>query len=634
MKYIDRFSLGIERFFEDKSHLTSNLREYSPAEIISRLESAPYRVRFSASHIISDGISQLLESGDSVCERIPDDVALLSQIGNTIEPLGSSRLLPFFEWLADIYRDNEQGHVKWLASIRDAAFRMDRATGEFFVSFSSLLNQRVVIKKQGDGLVLVTAEREWGMVKLFFPHVNISDPQLEFPIMGYLFCMETDAESDNEFEVRFLIDTQFSDEPYVGRMLQEKDWIYFSFKSGKPVMDLVEYDYVGRLQLAGTSRAEIISASSALLLSKLAMIGSEGLSPREREMVPLAKLFHAALGFVQEEDEAVLNRCEELVSEVLENRYALSGIRSMLVNCDCSKLVKHLDLAGEYFYNEETDRAMKEIEKFANVYVEQVESGTARRLLFRIEERFAEMMPENSCESVYNMSEKAIAKRVTEIAEPHLEQMGFKGEYPHFSRMTDDSLEYLSFVIRSDNFRTRRGEITYNIAVAVGKTLTGISTKFSPLGVPIDAPNALDCLPEKSPTSKYGELGGDYDDYRVNMVTNIFSDDVIVSDESQELFELLKIADDSFSGRALPEQFLEHRRSVIKPSQRIFRSVIDNIHYGVIAAIMFLLVYALFGQALFGTAVAIVLTVAIGLFVPFVISLVYYLVHFRHIWRF
>lgn len=634
MKYIDRLSLGIERFFEDKSQIISNLREYSPSEISLRLESAPFRVRFSVAHIVSDAISQLLRSGAEVRSRIPDEVADLSQIGGTVESVSVNRLIPFFEWLTDIYRNNEQGHVNWLAATRDAAFRMDKVTGDFLVSFASLINQRVVLKKQGDGIVMVTAEREWGMVKMFFPHTQLSIPELDFPIMGYLFCLETDALNDNEFELRMMIDTEFSDEPYVGRMLQERDWLSFSFSSGRPVIELVEYNYVDRLRLAGTSRSETITAVSSLLLSKLTMIGSEGLSAGEREMVPLAKLLHGATGLVTEDDEAVIERCEELVSSVLENRYALSGIRSMLVNCDCSRLVKHLDAAGEYFYNEETDKALKEIERFAAVYIDQIESGTARRLLYKIEERFVNMMPENHSTSIYNITENAIAKRVNEVVSAPLEKIGFKGEYPHFSRSSEESLEYLSFVMRSDNFRTKRGEITYNITLAAGKTLSGISTKFSPLGVPIDAPNALDCMPEKSLTSKYGELGGDFDDYRVNIVANVFCDEIIVSDESENLCDLIKIANESFSGRALPTQFREHRKAVIKPLQVIFKSLIDNIHYGVMTAVFLLLVYTLFGQGVVGITAAIIIAFSVVFLIPFVIALCYYMLHYKHMWRF
>lgn len=634
MKYVDRFSLGIERFFEDKSQMISNIRDFSADEIVLRLAAAPYRVRFSLAHIISDGISQLIESGREVRERIPAEVERLSLIGNTLEPVSVKKLEPFFEWITDILRENEQGHVRWLAAARDAASRMDDVSGEFLVAFTSLINQRVVLKRHGDGIVMTTAEREWGRADLFFPNVCFSVSEPEFPIMGYLFCMETDAVSDNDFRIRMMMDTEFSDEPYVGRMLQDRDWLSVDFSSGKPSLELTEYDYISRLRQAGTPRSEIIEVTNSLLLSKLAMVGNGGLRPSERDMIPLAKLLHGSIGLIRETDENITSRCGELVCEALENRYAVSGIRSLLSSCDCSRLIKELDSAVDACFDDDTETALKEAKKFARVYLEQIESGTARRLLYKIEQRMIDMMPSECSGSIYYEIEKKISERIENTVSKKLADSGFIGNYPHYTRKKDDRLEYISFVLRSDNYSTKMGNITYNVVLAVGKTASGSSNKFSPLGVPIDVPNALDCVPEMNSTSMYGEIAGDYDDIRVNISVNIFkADDIFVSDELDKLSALIDIAEREFSGKGIDREYKKQRKAAARTRRLILRATLDNAHIGIVAAMLILVCYMLFAKEFISLAPAIIAALAFGAFLPFAIAVVLYFVRSNHIWR-
>ena len=634
MKYVDRLSLGVERFFDEQSQLMEDVREYSPEEFMARLAHAPYRVRFSAARLAADGIAKVLAFGKEIKKAVPEKVADLARLSSAMEPVNVRSLRPFFEWISDIYKKNEQGHISWLAAARDAASRLDRVTGDFIVAFTSLINQRIVIKKEGDTVVMTTAEREWGVARLVFPQAEFPAPELEFPIMGYLFCMETEAQGDSRFGISMMIDTQFSDEPYVGRMLQDEDWLSVDFTCGAPEVKLTEYDYVGRLRLAGTSRSDIVRVASSLLIGKLLMVGREGLRTGEREMIPFAKLIHGSMGLIEEEDAGVIDRCEELVTDVLENRYALSGIKSLLIECDCGRLVKHLEAAGEYICDEDDDAAFKEIEKMAHAYVELVESGSARRLLYKLEEKLVGMFSDDCSCSVYSNAEKSVASIVDGAASEKLKQIGFSGVYPHYVRRLGDSLQYLSFVLRSDNYRTKGGEINYNVALAVGKTPTGASAKFSSHGVPIDAPNALDCVPEKGAESKYGELAGEYDDIRVNMTVDVFHDYKITLDESEKLSELIDIADDSFGSKALPPAYRDHRRAAFRKSHPIIRAFGDNIHYGVIAALVVLVLYAIFGREISGVTNAVITACLAGAAVPCVISICGYISGYRRIWRF
>lgn len=637
MKYIDRRAIGIELFFADKSQITSRLNDYSAEEIIERLDSAPYRVRYSIGRLVGDSLSELLRFGRPTARLVPDNVVKLANAASVPELFCHGQLKDFFVWLKDLQLENERSRISWLASLRDTASRLDAECGGFLVAFSSLINQRVVVKSENGGLLMTVAEREWGKASLFFPDCShISNHPT--PLMGFLFWLEGDALEDGQFQFSLLIDTEFSSSDYTNRLLEDDNWTTLRFRCAKPELRFEQYDYIGRMCKNGTSRVELCERGCELLLSKSAIMGGEALSPEEREIIPLCKLMHSVNGLMDGCSDSEETTFRSMAFEALDNRYALDGIRKLFTDCGCAKLLTHFDLAIERHQAEDFDGCIKELRRMGAAYDGLISCGEARMLMYQLERRFLSLYRDRRLCGWQDCAEELVRLRVCGAIEPALDRMNFEGEFPHYSRRADDSVQYISVIIAPLSDRPKHGVAPYSVTLAAART-SGAGLKSS--CVPAAAANALDCCEESSEVSDYAELCSEADGRVLEISVDIFAPGgpAVCKDESGELAHCLALVENELRGKGLPRKYRRARMHAARSTHPFLRALADKLHIALITTIALIGAYILWGKSMpipAGTRPASIALAAagIGILSALIPGAVSYIRKSRHLWRF
>ncbi|MBE6754661.1 MAG: hypothetical protein E7559_10010, partial [Ruminococcaceae bacterium] len=254
MNYIDRKAIGLEQYFAKCSSSFSSLNEFSEADITIHLQQAPLRTRIALAQMIHNSLRQLKEDFRGLDRIIPSDLFRQYASVNALvcTPDG---LLPFFRWLMELQRANEQRRILCLSELSSCTARLDIDSRSFFQNFFSLNNQRVVVSPDGDSIVMTTAEREWGKVAAVFERCGLDNPDA-LPLLGFAFGQECILLEDGRYQINLLIDTEFGDVEYCERLLSDSGWLEFSFTCGNMHAAPICTDYVGRVNRLGTPRFE------------------------------------------------------------------------------------------------------------------------------------------------------------------------------------------------------------------------------------------------------------------------------------------------------------------------------------------------------------------------------------------
>ncbi len=603
-------AIALERIFETSSELLCRLDDISEEDMIDRLCELPVWTRLKLAYAAKRGlrIAAEYELDESL---MPLHISELGQL-STLTLAEEDNLLTFLSWLRGIHVDNERVRHEWLSSLNGVAVRCGTTEASFVRSFFSLSNQRVFLELSGDRLTLSVAEREWGRVNVDFIGC-ITEKQPAMPLPGYAVSTEAEVRADGRLAFSMLIDTYFNSESdFVGRLLSDEGWQKIEFTCESVAIDTTCVDYVRRMNDCGTPKAEMVENVCRVLVNKCMLLGEEGLNPRERSLMPAVALIG---GTSVLNDEAMPTwRCDEMVLDALNNRYAAENFIALIRESNCEELAKCVEKAARAGYDNADTEALRLAGLFTNLFNHCIADGSARPLLHRLCSEFSEASALNSGETVRVQAENAALERVRSNVVPVMESLGFSGNFPNFRRRRHKKMEYLSFILDPDSDYFRRGTIAFSASVAAAETNAEWLESCKSSAFRIEDTTALDCLAEAFGQSHYAELCGMEDGANAFITVSTDNGITVTADESPIIKDYIEQAERQFVSGAIPLSYRRRRKAFPGKGTALFRSMARFLPVAVMVMIALLAVYLFVGESaqLIGRDAALVWSAAIG----------------------
>jgi hypothetical protein len=442
--------LGLELHFAEISPITSKYNSYNAEETVSRIASElimPQRLRLC--YAIRRKLRELLSSSYNVRELIPPQVVELASLPilGTAEYL--SYLIPFFEWLQDLQRDNENARVRRIAAVNDVTARIGGEAGRFVSSFSALTGQVVSVVQKGDDVYISNVNSLWGKASL---HLNSAEFEGELPVFGFANWMEADVitmpDGSSGYEFRLTLDTEFSSEAARRRILQNKNWAQVSIRTSKVDFSFELYNYAQRLSLFGEGVNTCLFGSLMSLIQKAAVLGEEALSDCERELLHFAKLLDCYDLLRNQKRRLWLSVREEQLMELVENRFAyqrMLGTLRRLADGSAEGLLKILTAIAENYDSDEPESNafyLRQVGKLLNRWI--ALSGELRHLGKGIVKLLGESCTQTELESNVSGVFKKASSSIKAELEPCLKEMGFEGSYPNYRRQKGKEAQFIT----------------------------------------------------------------------------------------------------------------------------------------------------------------------------------------------
>lgn len=603
MKYIDRKKIGIEMLFAFMSPITSQENEMSAEDTVKTLCEQPRKTRAKIAEMINSGIKTLTKNTSiDVKEYLNEDINDLAKYPVTEDTM--KRLEPFFEWLMNIQRENALARDYSKYMLNDAASRMDRNTADFLRSYSDISGQGVTLMRRDDSVIMYTQERFWGRAGLVFPDVDMKFVG-SFPIVGFVFWIDTEYHDNNRYTVTFMLDVEFGNTENQKRTLQDRNWVKFTFECSRPYMELNSRDYGKMFADAGKCGHDFIAEWSSELMLKEATIGESSLSDREKELMPAARVLRLAYQLAEiDEGQSPIRRNDARLSdkvlETLENRYKFDFFEKLFKSVGEEELYNLLNDAMVAWSNSDFDETCKNVWSFARRLKEKEAADTVRPLYKKIIEQMRSCTAEFDGESeIYGSCPQAL-ENVRAALEPDLNSMGFSGEFPHYRRRRGNKGEYISVIMSDLNDFSSNGKMKYRfeLAAAVKKLKKQSKGVYFAAGMPFDETAAEDCRSVSDKNAKYARLGGDYDGSVSITSVELFDGIAELNNNDEEpTFELNKFAQaasDAMKGKKIPRWYKKIRReSKIKPQHKLTlgKALLKYLPFGLYLTLMLLLSY-------------------------------------------
>ncbi len=568
MKHTDRLAIGLELYFSARSASFSGLKDYSSSDIKDMIENTPDYARYPVAREMHSALCDLLASDLCPRQHIPEDVARIASERSAFRCCGDRPITAFFSWLIDIARRNETDRVERVSGLNTAASCFDTQTSSFIRTGLALNNQRVVITREDDTIRMSFAEREWGRVCIDFTGCETDAELPPLPMLGYAFSTEAERLGDGCFQFRILVDTLFTDSDYCERLLSSEGWHEVSFICKSARADIVCLDYAGRLERAGTPRAEIIDRVCSALLSKKSILGGGALSPDESSMLPVAELISGTGGLLTE-PRSQQWQSEQLVLDSLDNRYAMQQLGRLLEDGKCEQLRQYLELSSQARFDDDEHKALASARRYASLYEQQLADGSARPLALLLSGRFMDMTGGFDGTTPRCLAEAQTADRVMSTVSDSMKKLRFEGQFPHYRRLKRRNAEYLSFMLLPAADRSRYGVFSFYVSLAAAKISGRRLRQLKEHGIDAQLTNALDCQPEISSVCKYGELASADDGEYVRVDIDMFgsSRQRKLRDDSAQLERYIRIAERQFRFGSIPGSYAASRsRKGMMPS--------------------------------------------------------------------
>jgi hypothetical protein len=442
--------LGIELHFAELSPITSKYNSYNPEETVSRIASeliVTQRLRLC--YAIRRKLRELLSSSYNVSGLIPHQVLELAAlpISGTTEYL--LRLIPFFEWLQGLQRDNENARVRRISAVNNVTALIGGKAGGFVSSFSALTGQVVSVVQNGDSVCISNVGSLWGKASL---HLDLAEFDGVLPVFGFANWMEVDTitleDGSRGYEFRLILDTEFSSEPARRRILQSKNWEQVSIRTGKVDFSFELYNYAQRLNLFGEGVNACLFGSLMALLQKSAAMGEDNLSDCERELLPFARLLDCYDLLRNQKRRLWLSVREEQLLELVENRFAyqkMLGTLRRLAGGSAEGLLKILTAISENYNSDEPESNtfyLRQVGKLLNRWI--AVSGELRALGKSIVKYLDTACTQAVLESNVSAVFQQASSRVKAEVEPCLKEMGFDGSYPNYRRQKGKEAQFIT----------------------------------------------------------------------------------------------------------------------------------------------------------------------------------------------
>ena len=556
MNNTNRRTIGLELFFSARSSSFAGLHECTLSDV-EELASGSVFARLQVAADIHRTLNELMSMSCCPRELIPDEVAALAD-GSAADCGDGKAIRAFFCWLMDISMRNENDRVARISSLGTVASCFDSVTASFIRTGLALNNQRVFITRESDRLTLSYSEHDWGRVRAHFGGCIFEENCPEGYIPGYAFSTECSCEEDGTFCFRFLIDTRFCENEYCERLMQSEGWHEVSFRCSTVDVDITSCDYTQRLELLGTPRAEIVDRVSSSLLNRISILGSGGISVNEQSMVPTAAFLSGCEGLLTAPKNSRW-KSEQLILDALDNRYAAGKLKSVFSESKCPELLATYEKCADARYEDEESAALKHSGLFAAQYELHLADGRGRLLLRELNGQFNNMTHDFDGGTQLLTAEKEISRRICDKMEPVLFSLDFNGSYPHYFRQKERRTEYLSFMLLPDPGRTQKGIKSYYVTLAAALISKKRMAALNKQGISLSQTNALDCQPELSSVSSYGELASADDGCSLRIDFDIHRKGRECRDQSDELARYIKLANHQFRFGRLPLRYTLRR---------------------------------------------------------------------------
>lgn len=538
-------------------------------ETVRELCEQPRRVRENFIKKINSGIKTLTKDKTvDVSDYIDDDIRELAKYPVSCDSM--NRLLPFFSWLMEIQRQNALEMEKSRYMLNDAAANMDRSTGDFLRSYSDLMGQEVSFIQEDGKIIMNAHEQFWGKASIVFPNIETKFNGT-FPIVGLVFWIE--AEHNNgKYKFSFLLNVEFGNEENYKRLLQDRNWVKLTFECSRPYMELNTFDYGKALKDFGRCGHEFIQGWCNELLNKEIMIGDYSLSDKEKELLPIAKVFRLSYQLADIESGLLSNkdaresRLSDKVLETLENRYRFNQFEELLKGAGQDDLYDFLNKAMEAWSCSDFFETSRNIWSFARLLREKEREDTIRPLYKKIIDLMCSCTSEFSAKSrIYGTYAEA-EEKMRQTVEPNLLNLGFTGEYPHYRRRRGKKGEYITVRTADMSEHTMNGVMMYrfSISAAVKKLDTKDKASYLAGGLPFEETTAEDCRSISRKNVKFVELGGSIDGMTAVMCVDIFDgpfNNQKVADNAMLLNKFVSLAEKSMRRKKAPHWYKKMRRN-------------------------------------------------------------------------
>ena len=573
-EYLDRKRMGISQIFSEIHPIFAPNSDLNEEETVRLLCEQPRRTRHKIAVRINEGIQRLTaDKTVDVEDYLNDDIRELSDY--PVNADGMDRLLPFMKWLTENHRLNALAIDRSQYALNDAANHMDHATGDFLRSFSvNMMWHNVAFAQEGDnGILMSFQERFWGKAGIFFPDVETRFIGA-FPLVGMLFSVEAEH-SGGGFEFTFIVNVEFGTDDVQRRALQDRNWVRLRFRCDKPTIRLDVFDYGRCLKDFGKRGHGFIDEWCTEILSKETTLGSASMSAKESELLPLAKILRISYqladiehGSTEERSEAEDGDLSHKVLETLGNRYRFHEFELLLKDAGQEALYLPLKEAMEAWEADDFGDTSMNVWKFARLLREKERSDEVRVLYRNIAERMCECTAEFEGRSRLYGTYAEAEEKMRAIIEPHLQELGFTGSYPHYRRRRGRRGEYISVLTSNVNKRTVNGVMTYffsisSAAVRLEKRGKRKETAWFVGGIPFEETTAEDCRSVFRKDCRYAELGGVYDGENAEINIDIFegdTDEAAAVDTAHILNRFVDVAADAFKGKKMPRWYRKKRR--------------------------------------------------------------------------
>lgn len=577
MNYVDRKKIGIELLFASMSAVTSRQNEITPMETVERLCDQPHRMRKKFASLINSGVRTLTkEPSIDVESYLNEDIKELAQYPVTADTM--ERLLPFFEWLMEIQRQNALEMDKSRYLLNDAASHMDRASGGFLQAYSNLLGQSPSFVQCGDSIVMHANDHIWGRASLVFPDVKMKFSGT-FPLIGHLFWIDAEYR-DGRYFFSFLMNVEFGSADQHQRALQDRNWVRLSFESACPHMEFITTDYGRALAAAGKCGHSFIDEWSSGVLYKESVVGANSLSDKEKELLPIAHVFRLAYQIAEVAEAGELSGHEQLslpekVTDILANRYNFSRIETLFKSAGEEELYNKLSDAVTAWSCSDADETSRHMYEFSVLLYQKEKSDTLRPLYKKIIALMRECTAEFDGRSPLFGTYPEAKDKMRDLIEPEIKAMGFDGEYPHYRRRRGKKGEYISVLTGDVAEHPINGKMRYRfeLSAAVKKLKKDANGTYLAAGMPFDETTAEDCRSVSVKNAKFAEMGGAYDGMEATINVDVF-DDVSIDNEflvdnAAALTKFVKVASNSMNGKKSPRWYRKMRRKAFaKPKHQ------------------------------------------------------------------
>jgi len=615
MKYIDRKAIALERFFASHSDMLSHLDDFSEEDLREAANDLFPLKKNTLSVIICDCL-KLLRSRYDISGYICDDLLNASDLP-VKEFIDKGYFGKFLLWLRELHIKNALDRTPWESSVKTAACLLKPLEGSFLRSFFSLSNQRVFISADGDTITVTPAEREWGRVSISFLGCSY-DTIPSLPLPG--FCVATEADTDNgNARLSMLVDTLFSNthSSLADRLLSDEGWQTVIFAYNDAVLNVSFTDYAEQMRLRGISKADAVFECCRILLNKHLLMGNDGLNHEERILMPAAGLIGALHAvYLKQTIDFAIWQYDEIIRSNISNRYDMQTFIASLKKCSCDDLADILTKAVQASFDDLDREAMRCAKMFSALLHKKLEDGTARPLFYWLYDKFCHASSLNTDKTAKTQAEQIILNKIDDCITPEMTELGYTGEYPDYWRIrtysaTKKRMEYVSFSLNRHSNRLIRGVESYYVTVYAGVLDGKRADEYEQFGVMHDRTSVFDCVAEKTPFSRYGEICNDnYDGPALFDLDHYDGDTVeLIHEESAKLVSIMPIIEHQFEHGYLPSDYRK-RFSFFSAAGAFIRSFSYFLPLMIVLATVLLAAYLLFGKylpvtSLSGTAVSV-----------------------------